>query len=96
MLPLRVAADVDLVDALKDSTHGVTAGVSNRRLRQALIVGEIALSIVLTVAALALTFSAIRLHDLARGVSIDRVMTAQVALNDPQYDDDAERLGTSP
>jgi len=92
MLPLRVAADVDLVDALKDSTHGVTAGVSNRRLRQALIVGEIALSIVLTVAALALTFSAIRLHDLARGVSIDRVMTAQVALNDPQYDDDAERL----
>jgi putative ABC transport system permease protein len=85
ILPVRVASDGDVVDALKDSTHGVTAGVSNRRLRQALIVGEVALSIVLTVAALALTLSAITLHDLARGVSVEGVMTAQVALNDPQY-----------
>jgi hypothetical protein len=72
---VRVASDVDVVDALKDSTHGVTAGASNRRLRQALIVGEVALSIVLTVAALALTLSANTLHDLARGVSVDGVMT---------------------
>ena len=92
VLPVRSAADVDVVDALKDSTHGVTAGMANRRLRQALIVGEIALSIVLTVAAVAMTLSAITLHDLARGVSIDRVMTAQVALNDPQHDE-PERLG---
>jgi putative ABC transport system permease protein len=85
ILPVRVASDVDVVDALKDSTHGVTAGVSNRRLRQALIIGEVALSIVLTVAAAALTVSAITLHDLERGVSVEGVMTAQVALNDPQY-----------
>ena len=85
LLPIRAASDVDVVDALKDSTHGVTGGVSNRRLRQALIVGEVALSIVLTVGALALTTSAITLHDLARGVSVENVMTAQVALNDPQY-----------
>jgi len=85
VLPARAASDVDVVEALKESTHGVTAGVSNRRLRHALIVGEVALSIVLCVAALTLTRSAVMLHDLNRGVFVDGVMTAQVALNDPQY-----------
>jgi putative ABC transport system permease protein len=106
LLPARAAGDADVVDALKDSTHGVTAGVSNRRLRHALIVGELALSIVLTASALALTRSALALHHLARGFSIDRVMTAQVSLNDPRYADTErlvsvaatmlDRLGTSP
>src|SRR5206468_7805324 len=66
LLPAHAAAQADVVDALKDSTHAVTAGVSNRRLRQALIVGELALSIVLTASALALRRSALRLHGLAR------------------------------
>jgi len=106
LLPVRAAAAIDVVDALKDSTHGVTTGVSNRRLRNTLIVAEVALAIVLAVAALALTRSAIALHDLERGVTIDGVMTAQLALNDPRYDDPdrmvktttaiVERLGRSP
>jgi len=106
LLPVRAAADVDVVDALKESTHGVTGGVSNRRLHRALIVGELALSIVLAASALALTRSALALHGLARGVTVDRVMTAQVALNDPQYADTGRlvrvtdaivnRLGASP
>jgi len=87
LLPVRSAAAVDVVDALKDSTQGVTSGVSNRRLRNALIVGEVALAIVLTVSALALTRTAVTLHDLARGVTVDGVMTAQVAMNDPRYAD---------
>ncbi len=106
LLPARVAADADVVDALKDSTHGVTVGMPNRGLRHALIVGELALSIVLTASALALTRSALGLHGLARGVTVDGVMTAQVALNDPRYADTErlvrvaasmlERLSTSP
>jgi predicted permease len=106
LLPARAATDVDVVDALKDSTHGLTAGLSSRRLRNALIVGEVALSIVLSVAALTLTRSAVTLHDLTRGVSVDGVMTAQVALNDPQYAEPdrlvrtanaiIERVGASP
>ncbi len=91
VLPAHAAADADVVDALKDSTHGVTAGMPNRGLRHALIVGEVALSIVLTATALALTRSALALHSLARGVTVDGVMTAQVALNEPQYAD-TERL----
>jgi predicted permease len=106
LIPVRTAAAVDVVDALKDSTHGVTSGVSNRRMRNTLIVGEVALAIVLAVVALGLTRSAIALHDLERGVTVDGVMTAQLALNDPRYDDPdqmvrtttavVDRLGQSP
>jgi len=106
VLPAHAAADADVVNALKDSTHGLTAGVPNRRLRQALIVGEVALSIVLTATALALARSALGLQGLARGVTVDGVMTAQVAFNDPRYAETErlvrianymlERLSTSP
>jgi putative ABC transport system permease protein len=106
VLPAHATADTDVVDTLKDSTHGVTAGMPNRGLRQALIVGELALSIVLTASALALTRSALALHSLARGVRVDGVMTTQVALNGPRYADTErlvrvaasmlERLSTSP
>ena len=106
VLPAHAAANTDVVDALKDSTHGVTVGMPNRGLRHALIVGELALSIVLTASALALTRSALALHSLARGVTVNGVMTAQVALNDPRYADTErlvrvatsmlERLSTSP
>ena len=95
LLPVRTAGSIDVVDALKDSTHGVTTGVSNRRLRNTLIVAEVALAIVLAVAALALTRSAIALHDLERGVTIDGVMTAQLALNDPRYDDSDRMVRTT-
>jgi len=87
LLPARTAGSMDLVDALKDVAQGATAGLSNRRLRRALIVAEVALSIVLSVAAVALTRSAIALHDLPRGVTTDGVTTAQLALNDPRYGD---------
>lgn len=83
----RQAAATDVVDALKESTHGVSAGLSSRRLRQALIVAEIALAMVLLASALALTRSARSLATLERGLDMDRVMTAQVALNGPKYDD---------
>lgn len=95
LLPARAAAHIDVVDALKDSTHGVTAGLSNRRLRHALVIGELALSIVLTASALALTRSALALHGLARGVTVDHVMTAQVSLNDPRYGDTRRLVGTA-
>ena len=106
LLPARDAAHADVVEALKDSTHGVTAGVSNRRLRHALIVGEVALSIVLTASALTLTRSALALQGLSRGITAEHVMTGQVSLNDPRYADTGQlvrvastmldRLGTSP
>ena len=87
VLPIGTADTVNVVDALKDSAPGTTAGVVHRRLRQALVVGEVALAIVLAASAVVLTRSAFALHGAARGVTVDRVMTAQVALNDPAYTD---------
>ena len=72
---------------MKDSSSSATAGPPHRRLRHGLIVGEVALAIVLATGALVLTRSASALHDVPRGVVVDRVMTAQIALNDPVYED---------
>jgi len=106
LLPVRAAADLDVVDGLKEATHGSTGGGSSRRLRQALIVAELALAIVVAASAAVVARSAVALHTLTRGVSVDRVMTAQIALNDPRYADRdqlvrttaaiAERLRSSP
>src|SRR2546429_6924868 len=65
-----------------------------------------AMTIVHSTSAMELTQSALGPHGLARGVTVDGVMTAQVALNDPRYADTEqlvrvatsmlERLSTSP
>src|SRR5262249_10516373 len=59
------------------------------------IVAELALAIVLTVLAVTLTRSAVALHDLARGVSVEGVMTAQLALNDPRYTEPGQMVRTT-
>jgi putative ABC transport system permease protein len=85
LLPAGTVGTIDVAGPLKESGQAVAGGPSSRRVRQALIVAELALAIVLTVSAVTLTRSAIALHDLTRGVSVDGVMTAQIALNDPRY-----------
>jgi putative ABC transport system permease protein len=95
LLPTRAAADTNVVDWLKDASHGATSGVSSRRFRHGLIVGELALSIVLTATALALARSALTLHRLPRGLAVDRVMTGQVTLADPRYADVRRLVGAA-
>jgi putative ABC transport system permease protein len=95
ILPIRTADSVNVVDALKDSAPATTAGLAHRHLRQLLVIGEVALAIVLGASAMVLTRSAAALHGLARGVAVDRVMTAQVALNDPAYADPRRLVRTS-
>jgi putative ABC transport system permease protein len=84
LLPVRAAGEIDVVDALKDASHG-SGGPSTRRLRQALIVAELALAIVVAASAAVVARSALALREMPRGVATDGVMTAQVALNDPGY-----------
>jgi putative ABC transport system permease protein len=91
LVPAGIAHDVDVVTTLKDSGQNVTSGTSHRRLRQVLIVTELALSIVLATSALALTRSALALRSLARGLRVDRVATAQISLSGARYTD-ANRL----
>jgi putative ABC transport system permease protein len=87
LLPARRARDADVIDALRDSSHGATAGAPHRRARATLVVAELALSIVLLTSALELTRSALALNGMHRGVDADQVMTAQLSLNGPKYED---------
>jgi putative ABC transport system permease protein len=87
LLPSRRAIDADLIDALEESSHAATTGSTHRRLRGALIVAELALAIVLLTSALELTRGSLQLDRMDRGVDVDRVMTAQLSLNGPRYDD---------
>src|SRR5262249_21978120 len=74
---------------------GITTGTPNRRLRQALVVVQLALAIVLTASALALTRSVVALQTLPRGIRVDGIMTAQASLNDPRYADARRLVGAA-
>jgi predicted permease len=87
LLPAHRASDTDVVDALKESSHGATSGVAHRRMRGALLIAELTLSIVLLTSALELSWSALSLNAMDRGVDTGRVMTAQLSLNASQYAD---------
>jgi putative ABC transport system permease protein len=87
LLPARRSADSDVVDALKDSSHGSTTGVAYQRVRAALVVAQLAFSIVLLTSALELTRHALDLNGMSRGVDAERVMSAQLSLNGPKYGD---------
>ena len=83
LLPARRAADSDVVDALKDRSQGVTRPIGHRRTRAALVIAELALSIVLLASAFQLTQTALSMNRMDRGVDAERVMSAQLSLNAP-------------
>ena len=90
MLPAWHLASQDVGESLKDSAR--TAGGVRRRIRLALVVGEIALASMLLVSA-GLTLRSFR--TLLRedpGVTTDRVLTAMVALPSSRYPNNDKRV----
>lgn len=83
VLPALQAAHVDVNDALKDATRG-SSGAGNR-LRSILLVAEIALSLVLLIAAGLLLTSFARLQGVAPGFEPSGVFTAQIAPSPQKY-----------
>jgi len=80
VLPARQASRADLNDALKSSSRGATAG--RRQARAALVVVEVALSLVLVVAAGLLLRSFWRVQSVELGFEPSRLLTAGVRLYD--------------
>jgi len=81
----------DLHDDLKSGGKGAgTAASSSKWLRNSLVVGEIALSLCLLIAAGLLLRTFEHLRSVEIGVRPDKVLTAKVALPDTQYKDDAQ------
>ncbi len=90
MTPAWQASGVDVQSALKDTTRNTTAGRSV--LRQALIVMEVALTLVLLIGAGLLLRSFYRLQQLDAGFVPERVLTFRIDLPERKYDAMEKRL----
>jgi putative ABC transport system permease protein len=86
MVPALQASRPDLTDALKDGARGAGAGRGSRRVRSALVVAEMSLSLVLLIGASLMMLSFVRLQSVDPGFDYRNTLTMQVALNDARYD----------
>ena len=84
--PALVAARRDLGDPLRSSSRTTSGSVERQRLRQALVVGQMALALALLVGAGLLTRSLVNLQRVPLGFETERVLTFQVGLSGARYD----------
>jgi predicted permease len=85
LAPALQAAKANLQDSLKDGGRGSAGGVRNR-LRSALVVAEIALSLVLLVGASLFVRSFLNLQDARAGIDTAPLMTLRFYMPGDQYD----------
>ena len=88
LAPALRASDLELVSELKDGGRGTT-GVRAGRLQAALVVAQLALSIVLLVGATLMIRSFLRLHTVDPGFQAQGVLTLQTSLQGPRYEGDS-------
>jgi macrolide transport system ATP-binding/permease protein len=86
MLPSLASRNVDLRSSMSGRA---VAGVGSQRVRQALIAGEVALTVVLLAAAGLLIRTLIHLETLPPGFNPSGVMTAKASLDDARFRDPA-------
>jgi putative ABC transport system permease protein len=85
--PALTAARIDIVEALKDGGRSSTSGEGRRRLRGLLVVSEIALSLMLMIAAGLLVRSIARLQAQDIGFPTDHLLRAHLYLPTARYPD---------
>jgi len=88
--PALRTARTDLPSSLKQGAYG-TGGRGQQRMRSALMVGQVAMALVLLVAAGLLVRTFHRLQEVDVGFNPDRVLTMTVSLPDYRYGDAAGR-----
>ncbi len=91
LAPALQTARKDLVEPLKDSGKGVSGGFRRGRLRNALVVLEVALSLVLLSGAGLLMRSFIRLQQVDLGFNPDNILFARLPFPRGQYKTAAEK-----
>jgi predicted permease len=85
LVPALQAARRDLNDPLRDSGKGVSGGFRHGRLRDAVVVLEVALSLTLLVGAGLLMRSFVALHEVHLGLQPDHVLSARLPLPRDRY-----------
>ena len=86
LAPAVQAARGSLQEALRDGARGSGSGVKKNRLRNGLVIAEIALSLVLLVGASLFVRSFLALQNASAGFSTSQLMTTRVYLQGPRYD----------
>ena len=81
MMPAWTASKLDLTTALKDGARTVAGGLAGRRMRNALVVTELALALVLLAGAGLLVKSFWRLRHVDPGFDPHNVLTLRLSLN---------------
>ncbi|HET6319089.1 MAG TPA: FtsX-like permease family protein, partial [Chloroflexota bacterium] len=90
MLPALKPASLSLTDSLKDGAQNTTSGVGRQRLRNALVIVEMALAVVLLVSAGLVLRSLWALQHVRLGFEPAGVLTLRVALPTATYDSNAK------
>ncbi len=85
LAPALHMAKPDIVEPLKDSGRGVIGGFRHGRLRNTLVVVEVALSMVLLVGAGLLMRSFVALQNVELGLNPDNILVARLPLPKEQY-----------
>ncbi len=83
IFPALQSSRTDLANSLKDSTRSATASRAHNRFRSILVSAEVALSLVLLIAAGLLGLSFARLHNVNPGVRVDHTLLAGLSIPDP-------------
>ena len=85
LAPAWQGAKLNLDEALKESGRATTESAPKRRWRSALVVAELALTVMLLIGAALLIKSFWRLQHVDSGVSTARILTMEVPLRGPRY-----------
>jgi len=92
LVPALQASSPRLGETLKDNSRSTTGGVRSARLRSALVVTELVLSVVLLIGASLMIQSFIRMRTAQLGFEPSRALTFQMSLEGDRYATDTARV----
>ena len=92
LVPGLASGKLDLTESLKEGGRGSTSGRRHNRLRNGLVIGEVALALVLLTGAGLLLKSFVRLSHVNPGFNPDNVLTAEISLPRLRYPDQQSQI----
>jgi putative ABC transport system permease protein len=93
LVPAFEATRLSLTESLKEGGKNIGGSMRSHRLRNSLVIAEIALALVLLVGAGLLIRSFARLQNVDPGFNANNVLTMKVGLPGRKYDTDQKRIG---